>query len=70
MRLIWVSVLVLAAALSGCTSAITMRNPATGQVAKCGPYAMPNGIVAAASTFREQACVSDFQRQGYVRMSD
>lgn len=55
--------------LSACTQAITFRNPATGEIAKCGPYMM-TATMSAASTFRESQCISDFQRQGYVRVSN
>jgi hypothetical protein len=49
--------------LAGCTSPITMRNPVTGQVAECGPYTNTWTTPA-----REGRCISDFQRQGFVRM--
>lgn len=61
-KLILIGVLLLA----GCSSAITMKNPRTGETAQCGPYAVA-GIAAMATPQREAQCIQDFKEQGYVR---
>lgn len=48
--------------LAGCTSAVTMRNPSTGAVAQCGPYAN-----TWETHYRESQCINDYKQQGYVR---
>ncbi len=54
---------------AGCTSAVTLRHPQTGQTVKCGPYYVETltygGVVA-----RERGCIADYQRQGYERVPD
>ncbi len=60
---------ILVVMLCGCTSAVTLRHPQTGQSAKCGPYYSLGGYYNAA-TLRERTCVQDFQRQGYERIPD
>jgi len=55
----------VATVLAGCTSAVHMRNAATGATATCGPYA--DTINAPAY---EHQCISDYQRQGFERVSD
>jgi len=52
--------------LAGCTSAVTLRHPATGAVATCGPY-YTVGLYAFAANERERQCIQDYQRQGYER---
>ena len=61
--------LVLVLALTGCTSAITMRNPVSGDTAKCGPYYY-YGIFAATATQREMNCVADYRAQGFMRVPE
>lgn len=65
MGLVWVVLFGLAA--TGCEPRETayMKNPATGEVAACGPYYRELGIQMAA----EQRCVEDYGRQGYTRAS-
>lgn len=59
---------VLLVLVTGCTSAVTLRHPATGAIAKCGPYTMALGIGSVYTAMeRERQCVSDYQRQGYER---
>jgi len=54
-------------ALAACTtSAISLRNPSTGQTAKCGPYLL-DGLGSNSQALRESKCVDDYQRQGFVR---
>lgn len=60
-HLLLLSVLLVAA----CTSPITMRNPQTGAVAQCGPYAN-----TWTTEVREAQCIRDFKEQGYVRVSN
>ena len=66
LRAFWVCVLGLA--LCGCTEAIQMRNPKTGEIAKCGPY--PSDMIVGGDTQaqRETECIRDFQRQGFERV--
>lgn len=62
--------LAVALALGACTtSAVTLKNPATGQVAQCGPYYV-DAIGSDAQARRESRCLDDYQRQGFVRVSD
>jgi hypothetical protein len=63
MRQLFIVALCLSAA--ACTSAIKMKNPATGQIATCGPYAD-----TWTTPEREGRCISDYQRQGYQRVPD
>ena len=46
-----------------CTGSITMRNPATGEVADCGR----RGVIAFGTADLERDCVEDYQRQGWQR---
>ncbi len=56
-------------ALASCTQPIRMRNPATGEVATCGPYKA--GIITGMYAMdMERRCTTDFERQGYVRAPD
>lgn len=60
--------LLLVAALTGCTSAVTLRHP-DGRVAKCGPYdARPLNSIASAE--RERGCIQDYKEQGFVRIPE
>jgi hypothetical protein len=63
---------------AGCTSAVELRDPQTGSVVKCGPYAAweyigpespfdPGWDPAVRS--RERRCVEDYTQRGYVRVS-
>ena len=63
------AVLALAAALAGCTTAVKLRNPATGATASCGPYYVDSGF-SNAQAERESRCISDFQRQGFERVPE
>jgi len=63
MRLAWM-VVVLGLAATACAPKETayMRNPATGEVAACGPYYKELEIQDAA----KQWCVDDYARRGYL----
>jgi starvation-inducible outer membrane lipoprotein len=66
-RIFLVSVCLMAAA---CTTApVKLKNPATGQIAQCGPYFL-DGAFSDSQAQRERACVNDFQMQGFVRLPD
>jgi len=55
-------------ALACCTtSAINLRNPATRQTAKCGPYYI-DAIGSHAQADREARCIDDYHRQGFERV--
>lgn len=54
--------------LAACTAAVTLRHPATGTVATCGPY-YTVGLYAFAANERERQCIQDYQRQGYERVA-
>jgi len=67
--------LAVALVAAGCTSAVELRHPQTGAVARCGPYAAwaylgpdspfdPNWDPAVRS--REARCVEDYTSRGYV----
>lgn len=63
----WTAIL-LALGLAGCSDAITMRHPDTGQTAQCGPFW--GGLSGAAINQvaqREAQCIQDYKEQGYVR---
>jgi hypothetical protein len=64
MRLAWMILLGLAA--TGCEPRETayMKNPASGEVAACGPYYRELDIQAAA----ERWCIEDYARRGYTRV--
>jgi hypothetical protein len=67
------SVIGLVVLLAGCTSAIKLRHPVTGQEAKCGPYhvgPLSFGDTYALAAERERRCLDDYQRQGDVRVPD
>lgn len=65
MRLMIVVGLVL---LSGCTtSAVTMQNPQTAEVVRCGPYSNL-GIAGLATPQREAQCIQDYKERGFVRV--
>lgn len=53
--------------LAGCTEAIQMRNPATGQVATCGNHSLAFPIYATIASTHDHECVQDYKDQGYVR---
>jgi hypothetical protein len=63
---------------AGCTTAVELRDPRTGVVVKCGPYAAWE-YVGPASPFdpewdpavrsRERRCVEDYTKRGYVRIA-
>ena len=64
MRLAWMILLGLTA--TGCAPRDTayMRNPATGEVAACGPYYRELAIQMTA----ERWCIDDYARLGYTRV--
>ena len=53
--------------MAGCTSAVILRHPQTGQTTKCGPYST-GGPIGWQAAQREAQCISDYQRQGYERV--
>lgn len=59
-------VLALGALLVGCTDPIKMRNPQTGMTADCGSH-YGVGLYAFSANQRSEACVADYQRQGFER---
>ena len=59
MRLL-VYALILSALLGGCTQVIQVRNPKTGETAKCG-----GEIWTWASSARDQRCLTYFHQQGF-----
>ena len=58
--------ILLSVAAMGCQPRETayMKNPATGEVAACGPYYRELSIQMAT----EQRCVEDYARLGYTRV--
>jgi hypothetical protein len=76
MRLRVLAIMGILLLAGGCVSAVTLRKPDTGAVAKCGPYAAflfvgpksrwdPDWDQAAHE--RESRCVEQYEKQGYVR---
>jgi hypothetical protein len=57
-------------ATAGCTETISMRNPATGEVATCGAHPLAFPIYATIASTHDRECVQDFKEQGYVRAPD
>jgi hypothetical protein len=53
--------------VAGCTSAINLRNPATGATAQCGPYQLEGLGQPASVAERERRCLDDYQRLGFQR---
>ncbi|HEY0524012.1 MAG TPA: hypothetical protein VGD08_11515 [Stellaceae bacterium] len=49
------------------TSPVKLRDPATGEIATCGPY--PVGLFSQARA-DETACVGKLERRGYARIPD
>jgi hypothetical protein len=64
-RVIWAIAACLA--LGGCTEAIQMRNPSTGQVATCGNHPLAFPIYATIAATHDHECVQDYKDLGYVR---
>ncbi len=58
----------LAACMPFATKPVFLKHPQTGETAQCGPYKYRD-LTATAVALREEKCISDFQRQGYVRLS-
>ena len=52
--------------LTACTDPIIMKNPQTGETADCGSH-YGAGLYALTANDRAQACVRDFQAQGWQR---
>ena len=58
----------LCALIAACGSAVKLRNPQTGETASCGPYWIDSLNDSQAQ--RESRCISDFQRQGFQRVTE
>jgi hypothetical protein len=57
--------------LAGCTWPVKLRNPATCETVRCGPYFIQGGRFAdgdARAKARVARCVADFERQGFERV--
>jgi len=53
--------------MAGCQSdSVRLRHPQTGQIAQCGPYGSYSSQTAAKERER---CISDYQEQGYQRVT-
>ncbi len=61
-------VVFLAACMPFATEPVFLKYPQTGKIAQCGPYGY-SAYTATAAALREEKCINDFQRQGYVRLS-
>jgi hypothetical protein len=58
-------------AIVGCARpAVHLRHPGTGQAVTCGPYAAAGPIRSQTLGAQERACVEDYEKQGYQRVSD
>lgn len=58
----------LAACMPFATEPVFLKHPQTNETAQCGPYRYRD-LTATAAALREEKCISDFQRQGYIRLS-
>ncbi len=68
MRTALVALTLLPLILCGCQNApppVRMRNPTSGQVIDCGPY--PNAVDAQHAAHRENECIADAERHGFMR---
>lgn len=55
--------------LAGCTDAINLRNPVTGQTVQCGPYYTGlDGGIGKGIPAREAQCIADYKEQGFIRV--
>ena len=63
---------------TGCVSTVTLRDPKTEAIVKCGPYAAfsymgptsPwNPDWSAKTDERQARCIDNYEKQGYVRVS-
>jgi hypothetical protein len=61
-------ILLLAFAGYSYTDAVYLRNPATGQTVKCGPYRTNAGTNPELAGTQEHQCINDYQVQGFVRV--
>ena len=58
----------LAACMPFATEPVFLKHPQTNETAQCGPYGYRD-LTATAAALREEKCINDFQRQGYIRLS-
>ena len=68
-RLLVVGLVVLSGCAEEFTGRTVMLRNAMGQTATCGPY-YRDSIGSNSMALRESQCISDFQRQGYQRVSN
>jgi len=61
-------ILVAVGVLAGCHTTY-LKHPRTGETVQCGPYST-GGMAAGPNAVRENKCINDFQRMGYIRQSD
>ena len=61
-------VVFLVACMPFATEPVFLKHPQTNETAQCGPYRYRD-LTATAAALREEKCINDFQRQGYVRLS-
>lgn len=57
-----VALLFLSVMLAGCYvyDRVYLRNPATGEIVRCGPYK------SSTATPERERCIEDYERQGFV----
>jgi len=53
--------------LAGCTGPVILRDPETGKTVQCGPEDTEQSAEVAYQ--RQRACIEQYQRQGYKRVS-
>ena len=65
------AVLALATLTACTTQPVMMKHPATGAVAKCGPFSTTDNYGSAgAAAIQEANCVNDFKEQGFIRTAN
>ena len=63
------SLILIVAFLAACaTEPVFLKHTRSGRTAQCGPYGYTS-YTATAAALREEKCINDFQRQGYIRLS-
>jgi hypothetical protein len=63
------TVICVLAVLTGCANSRTyLKNPATGEVVKCGSL-HPVTLAEWAVQNREAQCITDYKEQGFVRVA-
>ena len=67
----WIILVAILGLASCATAPVLMRNQATGQTAKCGPFSTTDNYGSAeAAAMQERQCIQDYKEQGFVRSAN